>query len=42
MYRPPNLTQFWIDKFEKQMEAIDFLNMETHIIGDFNLKYSPY
>ena len=26
---------------EKQMEAIDFLNMETHIIGDFNINYSP-
>ena len=41
MYRPPNSTQCWIDKFEKQMEAIDFLNMETHIIGDFNINYSP-
>jgi len=29
MYRPPNSTQCWIDKFEKQLEAIDFLNMET-------------
>ena len=40
MYTPPNSPQCWIDKFEKQMEATDILNMETHIIGDFNIDYS--
>ena len=41
IYRPPNSAQSWVDKFETQREAIDILNMETHLIGDININYLP-
>ncbi len=41
IYRPPNSHQTWIDLYDKQLEIADSSNIGFHLIGDFNINYSP-
>lgn len=37
VYRPPSSKAAWVHLFELQLDQIDSIGLETHILGDFNL-----
>lgn len=40
-YRPPSANQSWIEKYESQLENVDNMKLEYHILGDLNINYFP-
>ena len=39
VYRPPDSKLTWIEAFENQFDKIDHLDLEVHILGDFNINF---
>ena len=38
-YRPPCSNQAWIDLYDSQVEYADQLNIEFHLLGDYNIQF---
>jgi hypothetical protein len=40
IYRPPNASNIWFDAYETQLLKAEALNIEMHLLGDFNIDLS--